>query len=43
MEKRYCVRLIRCDGAIIDVINYYYWDLEDVKEHFNRGDFDEQV
>ena len=34
MDKRYCVRFIRCDGAIPDVENYYYWNLEDAETHF---------
>ncbi len=34
MDKRYCVRFIRCDGAIPDVENYYYWNLEDAEAHF---------
>ena len=35
MEKRYCVRFIRCDGAIPPVENYYYGNLEDAETHFN--------
>lgn len=35
MEKRYCVRFIRCDGAIPPIENYYYGNLEDAKAHFD--------
>lgn len=34
-EKRYCVRFIRCDGAVPDTENYYYWNREDAEAHFN--------
>ena len=42
-DLRYCVRFIRCDGAIPDVENYYYWDLEDAESHlqmFKDDDLD---
>ena len=35
MNEQYCVRFIRCDGVIPDEENYYYWNLEDAKAHFN--------
>ena len=35
MDKRYCVRFIRCDGAVPGTENYYYWDLRDARAHFN--------
>ena len=35
-DKRYCVRFIRCDGAVPNIENYYYWNREDAEMHFNR-------
>lgn len=35
MDKRYCVRFIRCDGAVPNIENYYYWNREDAELHFN--------
>lgn len=32
---RYCVKFIRCDGAVPDIENYYYWNREDAETHFN--------
>ena len=34
-DKRYCVRFIRCDGAVPNIENYYYWNREDAEMHFN--------
>lgn len=34
-DKRYCVRFIRCDGAVPDTENYYYWNRKDAEMHFN--------
>lgn len=36
MDKRYCVRFIRCDGAVPDTENYYYWNKTDAETHFNQ-------
>lgn len=35
MDKKYCVRFIRCDGAVPDVENYYYWNKEDAETHLS--------
>lgn len=35
MDKKYCVRFIRCDGAVPDVENYYYWNKEDAEIHLS--------
>ena len=31
MDKRYCVKFTRCDGAAPAVEEYYYWDKEDAE------------
>lgn len=35
MDKRYCVKFIRCDGAVPAVEEYYYWDKEDAENHMS--------
>lgn len=35
MEKRYCVKFIRCDGAVPPVEEYYYANKEDAETHFS--------
>lgn len=35
MDKRYCVKFIRCDGAVPVVEEYYYWDKEDAENHMS--------
>ncbi len=35
MDKRYCVRFIRCDGTIPGIEDYYYWEREDAENHFS--------
>ena len=33
MDTRYCVKFIRCDGAVPDVEEYYYWNRADAESH----------
>lgn len=33
MDKRYCVRFIRRDGAKPSEENYYYWNRTDAESH----------
>lgn len=33
MDKRYCVKFIRCDRAVPAVEEYYYWDRSDAYEY----------
>ena len=34
MDTRYCVKFMRCDGAVPAVEQYYYWDRDDAESHF---------
>ena len=34
-NKKYCVKFIRCDGAVPPIELYYYWFREDTETHFN--------
>lgn len=35
MDKRYCVRFIRCDNIVPNIENYYYWNRKDAEYHLS--------
>ena len=41
MDKRYCVKFIRCDRAVPAVEEYYYWDRSDAETHLDMFSSDD--